>query len=287
MILFPDLLRSLRWIICLVFVTFLGSIQAQTICTQENRDALASISSKMENLPIDLSTRVIAIGELFLGTPYVEKTLEITSDESLVINILGLDCTTFVESVIALNRSKDLLKYGLGPFENALTFVRYRAGVRNGYPSRLHYFSDWISDAEAKGILVDITKEIGGIYYSNAPTFMSENPQFYPQLADEFTFRAIQMIEKGIANRKYHYIPKAQVQAMESRITNGDVIAITASMNNQDVVHVGFAVEKNGRIHLLHASTNSKKVEISEKPLHEYLQASKSQSGIMVGRLKP
>lgn len=53
------------------------------------------------------------------------------------------------------------------------------------------------------------------------------------------------------------------------------------------MVHVGFAVEKNGRMHLLHASSVSKKVEISAKPIHEYLQTSKSQSGIMVGRFRP
>jgi hypothetical protein len=284
---FHKFLGSLIWINGLLLVAFGGSIQAQTICTSENRLALEAIALKMDNLPQDQSTRIIAIGELFLGTPYVEKTLEVAASESLVINVLGLDCTTFVESVIALDRSRDLLKYGLGPFENALTFVRYRAGVINGYPSRLHYFSDWMSDAEAKGILTDITQDIGGVPYMNQPTFMSENPQFYPQLADKNNLSAMKIIEKGIAQRVFHYVPKAQVESIEHHIKNGDLIAITASMSNLDMVHVGFAVEKNGRIHLLHASSSAKKVEISEKSLHEYLQASKSQSGIMVGRFKP
>ena len=56
-------------------------------------------------------------------------------------------------------------------------------------------------------------------------------------------------------------------------------------MSNLDMVHVGFALEKNGRIHLLHASSKNMKVEISELPLSNYFKANKSQSGIIIGRL--
>lgn len=272
-------------LLCLIQKSF-----AQTICTPENREALEGIIKEIlaiEKLEDSFSQRNVQIGTIFLNTAYVEKTLEITDDESLVINVLGLDCTTFVESVIALNRSKDLLKHGIGPFENSLTFVRYRNGVRDGYPSRLHYFSDWISDAVAKGFLMEVTKDLGGVPYENKPTFMSENPQYYPQLSNPYNLNTMRIIEQAIAKRQYHYIPKAAVKGMESKLQNGDLIAITSSLGNLDMVHVGFAVEKNGRMHLLHASSASKKVEISEKPIHEYLQGSKSQSGIMVGRFRP
>jgi hypothetical protein len=56
-------------------------------------------------------------------------------------------------------------------------------------------------------------------------------------------------------------------------------------MDNLDISHVGIAVRKNGRIHLMHASSVSRQVEISDKPLSEYLMENKSQSGIMVCRL--
>ncbi|WP_332911570.1 N-acetylmuramoyl-L-alanine amidase-like domain-containing protein [Algoriphagus boritolerans] len=72
---------------------------------------------------------------------------------------------------------------------------------------------------------------------------------------------------------------------MEKNIQPGDLIAITTSMKNLDIVHVGFAIEKNGRIHLMHAGTGNMQVEISDKPLSDYLKANKSQSGIMVCRL--
>src|SRR5512142_59189 len=45
-----------------------------------------------------------AIGTSFIGTPYVAHTLEVPGPEHLVVNLQGLDCTTFVENVLALSR---------------------------------------------------------------------------------------------------------------------------------------------------------------------------------------
>ena len=46
--------------------------------------------------------QVIQIGNLFIGTPYVSKTLEKKGKEQLVVNLREMDCTTFVETVTAL-----------------------------------------------------------------------------------------------------------------------------------------------------------------------------------------
>src|SRR5690606_19931565 len=90
----------------------------------------------------DLGDSLVNIGKTFLGTPYVEKTLEIGPTETLVVNLRGLDCTTFVENVLAFGL---LLKQGGKDFEafaGHLQALRYRNGKLDGYPSRLHYFSD-------------------------------------------------------------------------------------------------------------------------------------------------
>ena len=39
-------------------------------------------------------------GSKLLGTPYEEKTLESGKGEVLVVNLRGLDCTTFVENAL-------------------------------------------------------------------------------------------------------------------------------------------------------------------------------------------
>lgn len=45
---------------------------------------------------------LIALGETFLGTPYVGGTLEGEGEEQVVVNLEEMDCTTFVEYVLAL-----------------------------------------------------------------------------------------------------------------------------------------------------------------------------------------
>lgn len=273
----------------LLFIFFIPQFAiGQTVCSQESRDRLDSTLLKLKKMnatqkPID--EVVIAIGTLFLNTPYVEKTLEIEGEEKLVINLMGLDCTTLIESIITFSLLVKLDQLTYEDYEKNLELLRYRDGKRNGYSSRLHYFSDWIYNNQQKGILSDITDDIGGVNYENNPTFMSQNPKFYPQLANEEFIDQIKKIEAEIKSRTYHYIPKENIENHEAQIKSGDLIAITISMDNLDISHVGVAIEQSGRIHLLHASSTIKKVVISEKPLSDYLMGNNSQSGIMVCRL--
>ncbi|WP_026954783.1 N-acetylmuramoyl-L-alanine amidase-like domain-containing protein [Algoriphagus vanfongensis] len=261
---------------------------AQTVCTAESRERLEGFLDKINSSNWEKTSpneRIVEIGSWFLETPYVEKTLEIPGPEQLVINVQGVDCTTFLESVVTLARISQKGEVNFEAFEKELEQLRYRNGKNQGYVSRLHYFSDWIYENQRKGILSNITQSIGGIRYENHPTFMTENPQYYPQLSQKENVEQLQNIEAAIRIRDYYFIPKAQISQVESQIKSGDLIAITTSMDNLDMVHVGFAIEKNGRIHLMHASSKNKKVEISELPLHDYLAGNRSQSGIMVARL--
>ena len=115
---------------------------------------------------------------------------------------------------------------------------------------------------------------------------MSTHVKSYRQLEEQTAYvEAIKQAETAINTRSYHYIPKAEVAQLEKGIQSGDLIAITTSVKGLDISHVGFAIKQKGRIHLFHASTGSKQVEISAKPLADYLMGNKIQSGIMVCRL--
>ena len=48
---------------------------------------------------------ILAIARKFIGTPYVANTLEKNKDEKLVVNLRGMDCTTYLETVLALSRT--------------------------------------------------------------------------------------------------------------------------------------------------------------------------------------
>ena len=263
-------------------------VSAQTVCSLESRERLEGFLQKLsesDHSQQDINALVVAVGSWFLETPYVEKTLEIPGKEQLVIDLMGLDCTTYLETVVTLARLGKTGSYSIEEYSQQLAFLRYIDGEQGDYPTRLHYFSDWIVDNAEKGILRDITADIGGIVYANQPSFMSSNPKFYAQLSNPAYVDVLKEREKIIGARTYHYIPKDKIASLEQGIQAGDMIAITASMANLDVVHVGFAVKRNGRIHLMHASSVSKMVEVSEKPLADYLAPNKSQSGIIVARL--
>lgn len=272
----------------LVFVGFAIS-QNRLYCTPTNKALLeAHLHSlddeELQKLPINQIA--IEVGTRFLGTVYEARTLEVEGEEKLVVHLQGLDCTTFLENVVVMARLVRIDRCEFEDFIAELERIRYRDGQLAGYDARLHYFTEWLSDNEAKGILADITEEIGGEVYDKQIDFMSTHRSAYPALANDAFYETIKQAESKLNQNQRHYIPKGKLAALEVNIQDGDLVAITTSIGGLDVSHTGMAIRENGRIHLLHASSNSKKVEVSSKPLADYLMGNKSQSGVMVARLK-
>ena len=243
-----------------------------------------AVDKKLSEKPV--SEIISEIGRSFLGVNYEAFSLEKEGEEQLVIHLSGLDCTTFLENTLTLSRCIKANKTSFDDYKKELTFLRYRDGKLDGYPSRLHYFSDWIFNNTQKGIVKDVTKDIGGEPIKFDVFYMSKNPDKYKKLSETPSFiPTIAKQEKEINKRQYYYIPKEKVEKHESKIQNGDLIAITTNLKGLDIGHVGIAVkESDGRIHFLHAPLVGAKVEISEKPLPEYLAAIKKHTGIILLR---
>jgi hypothetical protein len=248
----------------------------QTIETFENK--------AFDNTP--LNELIISVAKHFLKTPYVASTLEVEGDEQLVVNLREMDCTTFVEYVLATSLTIKSQDMQFANFVQNLAIIRYRDGSINGYPSRLHYFSEWIYDNAQKNLV-----EIAGDFNGSAPfvasvNFMSRNPSYYRQMGNPVFVDSIKAIEKRMSAIQFNYIPKDKIFSNESKIMNGDIIAFTTSIAGLDVSHTGFALHHNGRVHLIHASTRSNQVEISPIPLSEYLKPMNKVTGILVARVK-
>jgi hypothetical protein len=276
---------KLKYLLLLLLTPFLiipGEHDKQDVEICKSKFTFA-VSKNLAELPI--SDVITEIGKSFLGVNYEAFTLEKPGDESLVVNLRGLDCTTFLENSFVFAR---LIKQGKTEFNDYLAelqYIRYREGKINGYPSRLHYFTDWIYENQKKGIVKDITKEIGGVAYTKKVSFMTENKNLYKQINGNAEYlKAIENTESEINSRKYFYIPKKDVAAAEAKIKNGDLIAITSSVNGLDINHVGIAVEVGGRIHFMHAPLVGSKVQITEVPLDRYLAGIKKHTGVMVLR---
>ena len=230
---------------------------------------------------------VIDIAKTFLGLDYKAHTLEQGDKETLVINLTGLDCYTFFETSLVFARCIKKGKITFDDFQKEVTNVRYRNGKIDKYPSRLHYASDWLYDNDKRGIVKDITKEIGGMRYKKEINFMSTHPQSYPRLKNNPVFvQEIKEIENKMNKREYYYVPQNFIACVEDKIQSGDIILITTGIEGLDISHTGMAIKMDdGRIHFLHAPLAGKKVQITKEPLADYIKKIKRHTGIMVARV--
>jgi hypothetical protein len=247
-------------------------------------DRIRSLGHK-KNLPKFPGEFLLEIGKSFLGAPYRSGTIETKGAEHLVTNLREFDCFTFVENVIALMQTLKSRGKSFRAFRNLFQKIRYRHGRLQGYSSRLHYFSDWIYDNQKKGMLRDVTEEMGGRPLRKVLNFMTTHPELYPPLKNRVVLRRMKSVERTISRKTLFFIPKNSLMHIEDRICNGDLITITTNREGLDVQHVGFAARVKNRIHLLHASSIEGKVVLSQKTLYRYLMESRARTGIMVARI--
>lgn len=263
------------------------------VCGQDchndcNADVLKCLDVLQSEQDLPSGELMVRIALHFLNTPYVASTLEVNDDEQLVLNLKELDCTTFVENCLTFNRT---IKNN-GDFDvfcKELQRIRYRGGIIDGYPSRLHYISDWIADNERKGILLDKTAETGGISFPVSVNYMSTHPESYKSLKTHpEEVEEMKVVEKNLNQNKnkYFYIPKSEIKKAESRINDGDIISFTTKIEGLDVTHMGIAYRTNGILTFIHASSKAGKVIVNPESIADYCAGIKSNTGIMVFGIK-
>lgn len=240
------------------------------------------VDANLKSLPIG---EVIGeVGKSFIGTDYVAGTLDKNMSESLVINLTGLDCVTFVENCLVFARCIKQGKTTFDDYKAELKKIRYRDGEISGYSSRLHYFCDWIWDNEAKGIVKNITADIGGVTYNKTIDFMSTHTKSYKQLSNSTELDGVKAAEEAINSRYYYYIPTKDISKSYDQMQTGDIIATTTSIGGLDVTHTGYVYKEGGGTYFMHASSKSKQVIISGEELQDYVASDSKKTGIMVAR---
>ncbi len=226
------------------------------------------------------------VAENFMDTPYKAQTLEVQG-EPLVVNLGGVDCTTFVEYVVASmvsNRKPDAKD---SDYCKALEQIRYRDGVRNGYMSRLHYASEWIANNVAMGFLDEVTDEYSTTMGMKRIDFMTTHYQSYPALsADRALIEELRVIEDSISNEPYYYIPAHKVSEVAHKLKDGDIVLFMTAIEGLDFTHMGFVYKEEGHTKLLHASSKYKKVCIDPDFLADYVINNRRCTGIRVLRVK-
>lgn len=227
----------------------------------------------------------------FFGVPYVASTLEVNKKEQLIVNLRQLDCTTYVENVVALTLCAFNGKSSFADFCRYLQLIRYRKGCAVSYQARLHYFTDWINDNSSAGICTNIKApnppftSVQKIFVN----FMTTHADKYPMLRGNVRWISeISKVEQSLNGKTYRYIPKTGInnsKLLRQTIHNGDIIVILTNKKGLDTQHLGFAQWRKDGLHLVNASSIHKKVVEEPMLLYTYLQKHKSMTGIRIVRL--
>lgn len=234
---------------------------------------------------------VLFFARKFLGKPYVAYTLDQELTERLVINTEGLDCTTYVENVIALAVCARQHLTSFADFCKILSHVRYVDG-KVSYSTRQHYFTYWITDNLKESLISDIELPPAPLSQKRKPKvdYMTTHVASYKMLnAHKEWLSDIKQMEEKVNATTFAFIPKSQLKdsgKYQKYIKDGDIIGIVTNKAGLDISHVGFAVWHKGQLHLMNASSLHKKVVDEPMTLYQYLQKQTSSAGIRVVRLK-
>ena len=245
----------------LVLCLSAGSVGAVTY-TRADSLKVVQLLEKGKKQPAGTNMPLLFAGEL-TGLPYVAATLEVNKEEDLVVNLRQLDCTTLVDNVVALTLAVRDDRPSFAAFCRELERIRYADGVRDGYSSRNHYFSEWIDSNEKMGIVKEVKGKVGKNSFPFTAEqvldlhYMSVHPEKYPMLEgkpdeiDRIRRKVVRYIPAGLLDKGKDVL---------SDVRDGDILAIVTKKKGLDTSHLGFAVWQDGRLHLLNASSIHKKV---------------------------
>lgn len=233
--------------------------------------------------------RVAFVGKLFVDKPYVAHTLE-GEEECLRVNVDEFDCTTFVETVLALAKTAGEGRASWRDFVYNLEQLRYRGGELDGYGSRLHYICDWILDNSYRGNVKDASDLFEDVAYAvKTVDYMTAHRKSYPALADSANYAAVKKVEEGFRNHRFGYLKTRSLgkKAVRNALRDGDVLAFTSTLRDLDVTHLGIVVRgADGEPHVLHASSSAGKVAVSDVPLVDFVKRNLGFTGVRVVRLR-
>ncbi|MCB1827013.1 MAG: DUF1460 domain-containing protein [Coxiellaceae bacterium] len=253
--------------------------------------------------PSDFEARVTAISESFLGRPYLLGSCgeghEGYFDQAPLYRLDGFDCVTYVNTVLALALSNDVVM-----FRKKLIQIAYRGGELS-YSHRHHFTSvDWNVHNQSKGLIKDVTADIldaHGNSMVETATALIDRPGWFSKR----NYSDIRLLQNVSANKEEQLLSEMraiamQVEAEEShlpylplekmfdkngqpihsifiQIPHGAVVEIVRPNwdlkekigTNLNVSHVGFAIWKGNDLFYRQASSIEKRV--CDIPFADYL----------------
>lgn len=256
-----------------------------------------------------LQRRIELYSAAFLGLPYQAGALGEgilgKYDQNPLCRFDYFDCETYVDTVVALALSKDVLD-----FKKKVTQIRYKGGridffQRNHFPS-----ADWIPNNKKNGFIQEITTLISG-EGTRTTTALIHRYQWYQHLTvDRIQIPHLSRVEKEerLAQLKKEgvhlayneqvsitYIPVAELlhnTQLRKRIPTGSLIFfvghddyLTHRIGTQmNVLHMGFAIRDKEQLYLRMASSRAERV--LDVRFQDYLKTYHALRGLSVWIIK-
>ena len=258
---------------------------------QFNRLVAKAKAGNWKALPI--GERTAAVGQALVGTRYKHFTLEIDNRiESPSVNFQGMDCWTFFEIALSFARmlNEPESNWTPGHMLHYVEIDRYRGGECTGdYLSRLHYLEDWLYDNDRRGLVEDLTRDLGGRSVPHSAREMTAGWRHYRYLASNRSLLGpLARMEANVSSRPLYEIPKSQIARIEPKLRSGDIIGIISRDRGglRSTAHVGLALRtSDGVLHFMHASSPSNYGRVVvDSELSKYLYRYGSDTGILVAR---
>lgn len=283
----------------LITCTFVLQMKAQSTVPQYTPEDSIRVMNLLQSAEKDAAKdstagqTMLRIGRAIekMNIPYVAHTLEPNDQERLIINLRELDCTTFVESAMALTLCVRSGRTTFDDYCRILQKIRYWQGRAPQYIRRLHYFTSWIED----NTTMDLVREL---QTPNPPFTAVQTVQahYMTQHVDKYRMLTvnpqdvpmIREMEKRIEGKKYRYIPKQQLynnQLLRNTIHDGDIIVIITNIKGLDTQHIGIAAWHADGLHLLNASSIHHRVIEEPMTLRQYLYKHPTMPGIRIVRV--
>jgi hypothetical protein len=202
-----------------------------------------------------LSERIERISARFLGRPYFANPLEGGPDapEVFKVSLEGFDCVTYIETTLALARSR-----AIDEFIVEMREMRYANGKIDFY-HRNHYMVDWVKNNEERGIIKDVTTGQKAVVKTRTLSLIEALPR------------------KTVSFRCF---PKRCFNQIQARLETGDVMLFASTRKTLDVFHAGILIRGKDEILLRHAARTA--TCVTEQSLASFTRAHRMSGMILL-----
>ena len=195
---------------------------------------------------------------IFLGTRYRHNSPFKSDAETLVIDLSGMDCFTFLDYSIAAAGSDDY-----DSFVDEVRHLRYANGEVD-YDKRNHFFTQWIDNND---VVEDITGTCDeAVVERRALNRRPGGIRWVPGLP--------------VMMRDIEYIPTSKVAGCADTLREGSIVGFVPrpyKYRGLDVRHTGILIHEGDRIVLRHSSQGHR---VKDEDFLDYL---KHRSGLFRG----